>query len=93
MTNTIDNPKIVSRDEWLAARNAKQFQQQGLKSVVHLVQFVDQQNTGPFTLQRAQKRPGAEELLAVHLRLQGFPINADGPGFEFDAKPLPHSDF
>ena len=32
------------------------------KSVVHLVQFVDQQDTSLFALQRAQKRPGTEKL-------------------------------
>jgi len=31
---------------------------------------------------------GTEELLAVQLRPQGFPIHADGLGFEFNAKPL-----
>ena len=45
--------------------HAQQFQQKCLKRMVHFVQFVDQQDTRPFALQRAQKRPGAEELLVV----------------------------
>ena len=45
-------------------------------------------DTRPFALQRAQKRPGAEKLLAVQFGPQGLPIDADGLGFEFNAKPL-----
>jgi hypothetical protein len=74
-----DAPFFVrgENDEWNALgphcaqlRNAElpyaqQFQQQGLKRVVHLVQFVDQQDTRLFPLQRAQQRARAEERLAV----------------------------
>ena len=56
--------------------------------MVHFIQFVDQQDTRLFALQRAQKRPGAEKLLTVQLRLQGFPIDAGGLGFQLNAKPL-----
>ena len=52
--------------------HAEQFQQQGLKSVVHLVQFVDEQDTGPFTLQRAQKGPGTEKLQRLIKLADGF---------------------
>ena len=37
----------------------------GLKRVVYLVQFVDQQDTRLLELQRAQKRASTEKLLAV----------------------------
>ncbi len=48
--------------------------------MVHFVQFVDQQDTGPFALQRAQKRPGAEELLAVQFGTEGLPVDITGRG-------------
>ena len=53
--------------------------------MVHLVQFVDQQDTRPFALQRAQKNNGTEKLLTVQLRPQD-----PNPRwrFEFNAKPL-----
>jgi hypothetical protein len=56
--------------------------------MVHFVQFIDQQDTRLFVLQRAQKRAGAEELPAMQFRLQGAPIDAGGSGFQFDTKPL-----
>jgi len=60
--------------------NAKQFEQQGLKRVVYLVQFVDQQDTRPFALQRAQKWTGTKKLLAVQFGPEGLPVDIAGLG-------------
>ena len=68
--------------------HTQQFQQRGFKCVVHFIQFVDQQDARLFILEGAQQGPGAEKLLAMQFGLQGFPIDAAGLGFQFDAKPL-----
>jgi hypothetical protein len=48
--------------------------------MVYLVQFVDQQDTRPFALQRAQKWTGTKKLLAVQFGPEALPVDIAGLG-------------
>src|SRR6202022_4262340 len=44
-------------------------EQHRFEAIVHLVEFVDQQNTGPLTFERPHEWSGSEEIAALQARL------------------------
>ena len=83
--NALGFDRAELRDRQLPG--GKDLKQHRLKTLVHLVQFVNQQNARPLAFKRAHQRTRPEEIAPFEARLHALPVRVLAPR-ELHIEPL-----